>query len=454
MDLANMDEDELDRIGAEYDMLDQVGNQYDEQNNRAQPNQGQNNKQRPLDPAVQWLAKQLQKSPKLNNLLSGLANSSTVQNINKGGKEVGGYTNPWVGGALQEVGDVGASLGNLALKPINALSGKEYNIPHPDLKQYQEPGLYNDLAFMGGQLGTGLVGGLGLGAGRGVAQAVQRLPRSGGWAGLVGDVGKGAAAGYALGENAEGDRTLGTALGAVAQPLTSITNRGITNRVLGDRAREEGRHGEMYRDIFGPANENNIPFTGERLLGMGDEAIEAFGRIRGRLGRDYREVIDNFLNEPSMENAQRLQSSLGQFARNTEKNPKWKTNSLPPGHQAAYDAATRLRNNLQGDIEGSLRRGGLPEEAAMYPEVTRSFAENVAPYRTQAISDVMEGVKHPHKLAKRLREDEKFMIELGERYPELGLNKLLPYASTGLATLGAYLGFPKVSLANEKKQKK
>lgn len=408
---------------------------------------------KPLDSISAYLAKEIEKHPKIKKSVEDLANSPLTEAINRHGGKVGGYTNPFVGGALQEVGDVGASVGNLALKPVNAMSGKNYNIPHPDLQQYQEPGLYNEAGFLAGQLGAGLVGLGGLGTGRGAIQAMQRLPRPSGWGGLATDVAKGAAGGYATGENTEGDRTLGTALGAIAQPISSITNRGITNRVLGDRAEQEARHGEMYRDIFDPAEENNVPFLGEHLMSMGNQAIESFGRLRRM--RNYREPIDAFLTDPSLQTGQELQSALGRFTRKVEKNPDYTTDSLNPRLQAEYEAATELRRVLQNDIETSLRRGGLPEEAAMYPEATRSFAQNVAPYRTTAISDVLEGIKHPQKLAKRLREDEKFMIELGDRYPELGLNKALPWLAGGTPALTALitaLGIPKIAHAEEKKK--
>jgi len=419
---------------------------------------GTKQKQKPLDPAIEYLSNAIQKHPFLNNLVNSSANHPVANFINEKGNQAGGYTNPLVGGALQEIGDVGASVGNFALKGINPILGENYNIPHPELKQYLEPGLYTDAAFLGGQLGAGLVGLGGLGTGRGAIQALQHLPRPSGWSGLATDILKGAGGGYVTGENAEGDRTAGTILGGIAQPISSITNRGITNRVLGDRAREEARHAEMYGDIFGPALENNIPLRGDHFLNTREPIQQIFHNLRGRLGRDYRDVIDNFLTDPTIESGQRLQSSLGTFARNIEKTKAWKTNSLPPGRQRAYDSATELRNALQRDIEGSLRRGGLPEEAALYNQTTRSFAQNVAPYRTPAISDVLEGVKHPDKLAKRLREDEKFMIELGHRYPELGLNKALPWA-TGIgstAALGALglTGFPKISHAKEKKASK
>lgn len=453
--------DELERLSEEYDRLEQLSNEYDKKgagSDMLGDESPMQNKEKPLDPIVRYLAEALQKYPGINRDVNRLAESPTINNINRIGSNVGEYINPFIGGALQTGGDVGASLGNLALKPVNAVAGSNYKIHHPDLRQYQEPGLYNDIGFLTGQIGAGLVGGGGLGTGKGIVQALQKFARPQGKAGLASDVVKGAGAGYALGENEEGDRTLGTILGGIAQPLSSITNSGITNRVLSDRARELKQHGSAYEKVFGAAEDAKTPFLGKNIMEMGDKSVENFHRLRERVPKDYREIIDKFLDDPSFKNTHDLQSKLGTFARNVEKNPKFKTNSLPPGLQKAYEAANDIRDALKKDISHSLASRGLIEESAMYPHITKSYAENAAPYFTKEISDVIKGVKHPHKLPKRLRENEQFMIEMGDRYPELMLNKFLPWATGAAASTAgagaALLGFPKVSHAKESKTMK
>lgn len=394
-------------------------------------------------PMLRKIAEQIAKHPSLN------------KNVNQAA-EFMQMPGAFAGGIVQQGGDMFASLANLINKPINAALGTEYHQKHPKIREQFDPGTGNDIAFGAGELAGGLAGGLGVGTGRGIAQGLQRLPRSHGWTGLAEDVAKGAGSGYALGEiNDEGEgRGVGAALGGVIQPLSSITNRGITNRVLGDMERATAAHGQQYDDIFDAAREAGVQLTPRNLLGINqNNPRQAIERLLERLPVDHRRIVQEFLNHPSFVNAHGLQSDLGIFTRKIEADPRFKTDSLPLNLQRAYEAANETRQALQRDISESLGRHGLIDEAMQYPQTTQSFAQNVAPYRNKAIGDVVAGQKHPDKLAKRLREDEQFMMDMGHRYPELGLNKHLPKAYgaglTGAGLFAALLGIPKIGHAEE-----
>lgn len=395
-------------------------------------------------PMLRKIAEQIAKYPNLN------------KNVNQAA-EFMQMPGAFAGGAVQQGGDMFASLANLINKPINAALGTSYHQSHPKIREQFAPGTGNDIAFGAGELAGGLVGGAGLGTGRGIAQGLQRLPRSHGWTGLAEDVAKGAGSGYALGEiNDEGEgRGIGAALGGLLQPLSSITNRGITNRVLGDMERTTAAHGQQYDDIFDAARDAGVQLHPRNLLGInGNNPRQAIQRLLERLSVDHRRIVEEFMQNPSFTNAHGLQSDLGIFTRKIEADPRFKTDSLPLNLQRAYEAATETRHALQRDISESLGRHGLINEALQYPQTTQSFAQNVAPYRNKAIGDVVSGQKHPDKLAKRLREDEQFMMDMGHRYPELGLNKHLPKAYgaglTGGGLFAALLGIPKIGHAEEK----
>lgn len=404
--------------------------------------QTSNKEQSQYHPIIRKIAEQLVKHPKLNK---GVEKASEYLEL----------PGAFAGGAVQQGGDMFASLANLINKPINKVLGTNYHQAHPKIREQFDPGLFNDIAFGAGELTGGLVGGGGVGTGKGILQAVQKLARSGGLKGLGGDVLKGVGTGYALGEmNDEGEgRGIGALLGGIAQPLSSVTNRGITNRVLKDRESELARHGKTYEDIFNAGKKSGVQFNPRNLSSIPSKQIE--GMI-DRLPKDHRKIVEEFLKNPTIESSHKLQSDLGKYVRSIEGDKRFKTNSLPLNLQRAYEAANETRTALQNDIAESFGRKGLIEESLKYPAVTKSYAKNVAPYDNKAIGDVIAGNKHPEKLAERLRNDEQFMIAMGEKYPEIALNKHLPKLGAGTAgvagIMAALLGYPKISHAKEKKK--
>jgi hypothetical protein len=391
-------------------------------------------------PLIQKLGGAIDKHPKLAKGINELAESPYVQIPESAAR-----------GALQTGGDMFASVANAINKPINKVFGTNFNQKHPDFREGSPEGTYNDLAFGAGQLGAGLAAG-GLTRLPGALQALQRVPRPGGKMGLGLDAALGAGTGWLLGEDEEGNRGMATALGGIFGPLASVTNRGITNRVLGDRSRQLTRHGEAYDRVFDAAEEAGVPYISQAFDQLGQtRSQEIFHRLMGRLPIDSREAVTDFIRNPGLNNGHALQSELGTWMRTIEKDKRFKTNTLPTRIQRAYEAARDARRAIQSDISSSLAQGGLVEESMLYPAVTRSYAENVAPYFNEAIGAVVNGEKLPEKLAKRLAKDERFMMEIGERYPEISINKFLTSSvAKKAAILGAgLLGFNKIVKAEE-----
>ena len=339
---------------------------------------------------------------------------------------------PFAGGAVQTGGDIGASLGNLGLKPINALFGTDYNIPHPELRRHFNQGGMGDAAFFGGQLAGGLV------PGAGAIKGLQASRRAGGYAGLGMQAAKGAGIGYATGEDPEGERGLATALGGLTGGASALTAGGIERRIMADRARQMNRHGEVYRDIFQSAENAGIRNPNVNIN------AENFDRVMKRVPEKYRERISNVRNNPTIEGLHEAQSDLGRWIRKVESSAEAKTHTLPISQQRSLESAREIRRQIQDGITQSLAENGLLEESLLYPELTRSYAENVAPYFAKAIGDVAQGAAKPNKLAERLIKDEKFMMQLGRHYPELGINSALnsTMARTAMGAGAGALGIP------------
>lgn len=357
-------------------------------------------------------------------------------------------------GALQAGGDTFASLANLINKPINAVLGTNYKQEHPDFKKGIPYSLPNELAFLGGEIGTAFAGS-GFGGTPGALQALQKIPRPQGWLGLAGDAASGAGLGYALGENAEGDRTLGTILGGILGPISSISGRGITERILKDKGRQLERHNAAYNDVFEAADNANVIFQPKHLNEMGYEnLLKDFKRLTQKLPTDYRDAVFNFLNDTTTRNAHKLQSELGDFVRKMESSEAFKTKTLPGGKEATRAAASRIRDALKKDIPHTLAQGGLIGESIAYPAITQSYARNVVPYLNESISDAALKNIFPKQLPAILAKDAQFMNKqkMSKLYPEIKLNQLVdsPRLKKGLALVAALLGINTATRAEEK----
>lgn len=419
---------------------------------KAMQQQAQPQQQGELDPNVESISQQ----PWVRSIAEGLhkikgapaALHSVTENPFVQGAESAAR------GALQTGGDTFASLANLINKPINAAFGTNYKQEHPDFKKGIPYSLSNELAFLGGELGGAFVGS-GFGGTPGALQALQKIPRPQGWLGLAGDVASGAGLGYALGENAEGDRTLGTILGGILGPLSSISSKGITERILKDKGRQLERHNAAYNDIFEAADNANIRFNPKHLNEIGYENLLGdFKRLTKRLPTDYRDAVFNFLNDTTTRNAHKLQSELGDFVRKVEGSEAFKTRTLPGGKEATRAAAARIRDALKKDIPHTLAQGGLIGESIAYPAITKSYAKNVVPYLNESISDAALKNIFPKQLPEKLAKDAEFMNKqkMAALYPEIKLNQLVgsPHLKKGLALVAALLGINTATRAQEK----
>jgi hypothetical protein len=157
---------------------------------------------------------------------------------------------------------MGASLLNLALKPINKGLGTDIKIPHPNLGKYVPDDILSKAAFGGGEIAPLFIPGLGLAgaAGKigelgGITQNVAKIPGVGK---TLASLLSGGTTGYALGEDSQGGRGIATTIGAAAGPAVGVAGKmGIPNMVksLFDKATPkwlgnviQGRHDALEKE--------------------------------------------------------------------------------------------------------------------------------------------------------------------------------------------------------------
>lgn len=263
--------------------------------------------QQALMKAAEWVHKR----PGLDKAVTSAANFlEPVGNASKGA----------VLGGVEGLADTASSVGNIPIEIANLIGNT--NIPtmgKANLQRYlpQNSSAAN-LGFQGGDIAGQLLGG-------GEAfNAAGMIPKLGNEASVLQNVGRGAIAGGATGENAPGGRLSGTVGGAALGPANQLTNKALTQNLFNKQGQAYGQAQNMYNKTFEPLRgeaSNFVPkgeydaLKGHTSLGEGAQVIPSreidLGRIRKNIPKEERTAIENFSSNPTMENAHYAQSELG-----------------------------------------------------------------------------------------------------------------------------------------------
>lgn len=225
-----------------------------------------------------------------------------------------------------------------------------------------------------------------------------------------------------------------------AKPIASalnplkLTSGGIAKNVLKETEKQIGKHTDMYNKIWNKAEKsgfNQVPVD-QSLLNKHFEVIEKY-----KTPREY-EALKEFINNPTLEKAQKAQSDMGVIARALEE--KSRTASLLSEEKALFNAAKEtekhIENNMFKNAQGEINKG-LQNE---YGKVTKSYRENVVPYRYNPYIQKYKAreITAP-ELVNALSRGE-FAAKKGSKHPAIKINKKFPLVGTlGTGALGGYL---------------
>lgn len=346
------------------------------------------------------------------------------------------------GGFLQGLGNSGISTANL-------IPGLE--IPHLDLRKHAPEGLVNDIAFGGGDISGRVLGFLLGGKGLGKAGSALGLSRPAGQAGLLADLGKNAAAGYATGENSEHEgRGLSALLSSVpGAALEWMSSKKVASRIAADKVAANKIGSDLYNKVFDEAEKQGI----KSIKKTPKVDIKA---IKKAAAGKYTHYLDEAAKSPTLNNLHKAQSDLGKWMRNVERTVE--SGAAPSTTIEAYKAAGEAQKKILDSMYKALGKEGVsPELAKSYTQAAANWKNDVVPYNKLKALDYFErGELGAEKTLKRLANNDKFALSIGEKYPELALGDFLKkgakkagsYAGgigTGAATIGLGLsGAPKL----------
>ncbi len=191
-----------------------------------------------------------------------------------------------------------------------------------------------------------------------------------------------------------GGRTGGAVAGAVLSPLTRLSNDSISNRIVDAGRKESNMASNEYKDIFSKAPKDEIVIP---------EGNIDFSKIRKGIKSTEREPFDEYLMNPTIENAHKAQSIIGEQIRNLDKMAT-KSGGLNTAQTQKFNRLKDARDEINKSLSKS-----LGNQSGRYKSQSESYAKNVVPYKNKNIEKYKKDEIFAKQLVDRLSKDSKFM---------------------------------------------
>lgn len=343
------------------------------------------------------------------------------------------YLAPWGASVLESIPNAAASVANVAYEP---LSGGQ-RIPHLDLHNLEFgdkrvlPKEYSELASILGSLSLPAVGF------EKAVGSIKNIPNPKGISSYLANIGKGAATGYALGEDDEGSRLVGALLGAVAPMAHGILPSSVGNKVLENFKNVKQKFSKEYKSIFDSLNKEGIKKISHEITPKKIKEIESAGFPK------YRATIEKLKKSKNAkpEDLHKAQSDLGKIIQRLKESDAKK--GLSFSERETLEKAENLKNSILNSLEEGMKGTKSGES---YKTISKRYAKEVVPYleqpsvRRAALKPTQKGYINPERLPKKLNSEtgDPFRNAFKGQYPELLLNKLLWNKYIGIGGPGVY----------------
>lgn len=239
----------------------------------------------------------------------------------------------------------------------------------------------------------------------------------------------------------------GSALAKVANPMR-FTSGGIAKNVLKEEAKQIESHSKRYNNIWDEANKtgfNQVPID-KNILNKNLDVIEKY-----KTPKEFN-ALKEFIENPTLEKAQRAQSDMGVISRALEK--KSRTSSLLSEEKSIYDAAKEAEKHIEGNMFKNENGNVNNKLKNQYDKLTESYRENVVPYR---YNPSIQAFKNKDITAKELVNSlsrGSFAAKKGSKHPSITINNLLKpsgyLGGIGLLSGAGLLGYLSHDLLGKK----
>lgn len=223
---------------------------------------------------------------------------------------------------------------------------------------------------------------------------------------------------------------LSMGVGAGALNPLKLTNKGIANNVVKEQMNQISKHSKKYDALWEDAEKtgfNNVPYD-RQLLNPYTKLIEKFYPEKSTL------VLKDFMENPTLENAQKAQSDLGNLRRSLEE--KARSTPLLETEKYLHEALSKSEKNIESNMFKN-SNGDINEGLAnRYNKISKSYRKNVVPYRYN--SDIQAFINKEltaKELVERLGKGE-FAAKKLSKHRAISIRQLLGPATTGAGLLG------------------
>lgn len=220
--------------------------------------------------------------------------------------------------------------------------------------------------------------------------------------------------------------------GSIAKKIATypskLTAKSIMENIVKSGKQASEKFESEYGNLFKEAKNRG---TGNFDLSNIDEKT-----IKLRANPKYTDALDDFLKEPTIENAQSAQSDLGKYIRSLEMKDTL-TKKQQQSLQASKEAKNYIQENMFKDKEGNIHQdllGNYNKIQERYPTEKLSYSQN------KAIKAYKKGELSPSEALQKVSKG-KFYAQRGSQHPEIMQRKIAKYLGIGIPTAyGAYEG--------------
>lgn len=206
-------------------------------------------------------------------------------------------------------------------------------------------------------------------------------------------------------------------LASITKNILPLTAKGITKKMSAHKSAALNEARSEYGNLFNDAAKQGITHVPPPR-----SAVINRSRITANSQSKHNKSLNEYLQNPTLENAHWAQSELGSLERYL--NSIADKTGLTPTQHKTLKAVEAAKKDVRDSMFSNHIFGSNSDLAKRYDHLSNKYKEKVIPYTRLKQLTQTEGKKMKPKTAvKELLNDDQFMIELSKRYPGLFLHK-------------------------------
>jgi hypothetical protein len=207
----------------------------------------------------------------------------------------------------------------------------------------------------------------------------------------------------------------GPAARIAGRAIPPVTSKGIVKKISEHKAARTAQAKKDYGNLFQQAAEEGVNYAVPLK-----ETAQSAPFITKHTTAKYSNSLNDYLKNPTLENAHWAQSELGYLTRHLEEIEK--KNGLTPSQAKLYRAAKDSRDQIRQVMFNDNAFGSRPHLGEKYNQLSEAYKQDVVPYRRLEPISEFEAKKMKASTAlDQLRKDDEFMIQMASRYPGIFL---------------------------------